>query len=68
MLEQLRDDFSKESDTAKQKSIAVALQKRAFEVVPYVNFGQWFNPVAYRTNVKGVIPSPVQFFWNISID
>jgi peptide/nickel transport system substrate-binding protein len=67
-LEELRDDYAKESDPMKQKEIGIALQIRAFEVVPYVNFGQWFNPVAYRTNVKGVIPSPVQFFWNISVE
>ncbi len=42
------------------------LQIRSFEVVPYVNYGQWFAPTAYRNNLKGVIISPVPFFWNIS--
>jgi peptide/nickel transport system substrate-binding protein len=41
------------------------LQKRAYEVVPYVNYGQWFQPTAYRTSLKGVLISPVPFFWNI---
>lgn len=30
--------------------------------------GQFFTPVAYRNNVKGLIKSPVQFFWNLSVD
>ena len=65
MLEDLRDQFSRESDPAKQVEIGIALQKRAYEVVPYVNYGQWFQPTAYRTSLKGVLISPVPFFWNI---
>ena len=30
--------------------------------------GQFFVPVAYRNNVKGLIKSPVQFFWNMSVE
>ena len=25
----------------------------------------FFVPVGYRDNIKGMIPSPVQFFWNM---
>ena len=64
-LEDLRDQFSREGDPAKQVEIGIALQKRAYEVVPYVNYGQWFQPTAYRTSLKGVLISPVPFFWNI---
>ena len=64
-IEQLRDDFSREADPAKQKHIAEKLQAVAYSVVPYVNYGQWFQPVAYRSNLKGVLISPVPFFWNI---
>ncbi len=67
-LESLRDAYAKAADAADQKVIGEQLQARAFEVVPYVNFGQWFNPVAYRNNVKGVISSPVQFYWNIAVE
>ena len=35
-------------DIEKRKEIAVALNKGAFEKVPYIPFGQWVNPVAYR--------------------
>jgi len=63
----MRDAFSKETDPAKQKAIAEAIQVRNFEhVVTHGNYGTWFNPVAYRDNVEGLIKSPVQFFWNMS--
>ena len=64
-IEALRDAFAREPDPAKQMQIAEAVQRRAFEIVAYANFGKWFNPVAYRDNLTGMIPSPVQFFWNI---
>ncbi len=49
-----------------KKRLGDELQIRSFEVVPYVNYGQWFRPTAYRNNPKGVIISSVPFFWNIS--
>ncbi|MBL8672866.1 MAG: ABC transporter substrate-binding protein [Alphaproteobacteria bacterium] len=64
-MESLRDQFAKSTDEAKKKELANAIQKRALEIVTHVNFGTWFNPVAYRVNVTGMIPSPVQFFWNM---
>lgn len=67
-LENLRDAFSKEPDPAQRKLIAEELQLRAFEVVPYVNFGQWVNPVAYRSNLEDLIEAPVPFFWNVTVN
>jgi peptide/nickel transport system substrate-binding protein len=64
-LEELRDAWARTSDPAKQKEIAVELQRVAYDTVPYVNYGQWFLPTAYRSNLQGVIVSPVPFFWNI---
>jgi peptide/nickel transport system substrate-binding protein len=65
-LEKLRDTWARSTDAAKQKAIAVELQRVIYDVVPYVNYGQWFLPTAYRRNLKGVIVSPVPFFWNIA--
>jgi peptide/nickel transport system substrate-binding protein len=64
-VEELRDAYARATDPAKQKAIVEELQKRLFEVVPYVNYGQWFQPMAWRKNLKGVLVSPVPFFWNI---
>ena len=52
--------------SAVQAKLAVELQELAFVEVPYVNFGQWILPTAFRENLDGVIVSPVPFFWNIS--
>jgi peptide/nickel transport system substrate-binding protein len=67
-LERLRDAFSKESDSEKQKELAAQVQARAIEIGTHGNFGTFFNPVAYRDHVQGLIKSPVQFFWNIDIE
>ena len=65
--EMLRDAYSREADPAKQKAIVEKLQKRLYgHLVPYVNYGQWFQPAAFRDSLEGVVISPVPFFWNIS--
>jgi peptide/nickel transport system substrate-binding protein len=64
-MEKMRNAFATETDPAKQKELARQIQVKAFEIVTHGNFGTWYNPVAYRDNVKGMIPSPVQFFWNM---
>ncbi len=66
-VEKLRDDFARETDGAKKKQIVANLQAKLFEVVPYVNYGQWFQPMAWRKGLTGVLVSPVPFFWNIDI-
>jgi peptide/nickel transport system substrate-binding protein len=65
-IEKLRTAFGKEADPQKQKEIAVAIQKRAFEVVTYVSLGTVYQPSAYRSELDGLIKSPVPIFWNVS--
>ena len=48
-----------------QKKAAADVQQRAIEIGTAINLGIFFVPVGYRDNVKGMIPSPVQFFWNM---
>ncbi len=67
-IEQLRDAWSRTADPEEQKRLAMEVQRRAYEVVPYVITGQYFGIRAYRKNVKGVIQAPVPFLWNISKD
>jgi peptide/nickel transport system substrate-binding protein len=33
--------------------------------VPYVPYGQFFQPVAFRANVTGVLESGMPVYWNI---
>ena len=64
--EELRDAFARAPSNEAKKKIIDELQERLFsEVVPYVNYGQWFQPMAWRKNLSGVVVSPVPFFWNI---
>jgi peptide/nickel transport system substrate-binding protein len=63
--ERLRDAWAKEQDTAKRKAIAEQLQVRATQFVHYVPLGQFFTPVAYRNNVKGIMEVPWQVYWNV---
>ncbi len=65
--EELRDAYARATDPDKKKAIVDELQARLFEVVPFVNYGQWFQPVVWRKGLEGVLVSPVPFFWNISL-
>ncbi|BAT61302.1 putative binding protein YgiS precursor [Variibacter gotjawalensis] len=64
-LEKLRDDFARETDTAKQKDIAEAVQVRQREVVTHIHLGQWYGAAAMRKNVTGMLEAPAPVFWNI---
>ena len=65
-IEKLRDAFSKESDSAKQKQIALDLQKYWVDHPTHVHLGQWYQPAAIRTNVEGMLVTPATALWNIT--
>ena len=54
-IETLRDAWFNAPDLAAQQQIAVALQERALETVPYIPLGQYFQPTAYRTSLSGML-------------
>ena len=64
-IEQLRDAFARTPDALDRHDLAKRIQARALEIVTHGLYGQWSNPVAYRDSLRGLIKSPVQFFWNI---
>jgi peptide/nickel transport system substrate-binding protein len=64
-MEKLRDAFARETDPAKQKEIAEAVQLRNTQVTTHIHLGQWYYPTAVRKNVTGVLTGPVPVFWNI---
>jgi len=66
VIEKLRDSYAKETDPAKQKQIAIDLQKRWVEAPTHINVGQWYQPTALRTNIDGMLVAPVPVFWNMS--
>ena len=65
-IEKLRDDFARATDPQIQLELAEKVQARAYELVTYVNYGEFKTPVAYRDSLRGFIQSPVfPFLWNI---
>ena len=64
-MEKLRDAYAKETDPAKAKALAGAVQARALETAQYGWIGQWYGPGAARSNVTGWLKAPVPVMWNI---
>ena len=64
-IESLRDQFARETNPAKLKGIAEAIQVRVTQYPTHVHVGQWYQAVAVRKNVDGMIPAPVTMFWNV---
>ncbi len=67
-LEKLRFDFVREPDLEKRKLIAAKVQERLWAIGASAYLGEFYLPIAYRSNVHGAIVAPVQFYWNISVE
>ena len=66
-MEKLRADFAREPNDAKRKVIAEQVQRLAYEEVPYVPWGQFVVPGAFRKNVQGVLQFGATLLWNIRV-
>jgi peptide/nickel transport system substrate-binding protein len=64
-MESLRDQYARETNPAKLKQIAEAVQVRETQYPTHVWLGQWYGPVATRKSVTGLIPAPATVFWGI---
>jgi peptide/nickel transport system substrate-binding protein len=65
-IEEMRLAFAKETDPAKQTELAHKIQARALEVGTHAYVGQWYQPIALRNNVTGMLEAPAPVFWNIT--
>jgi peptide/nickel transport system substrate-binding protein len=54
-----------EAAPAARPALLEKLHRRLAEVVPYRVLGQSSGPAAFRTNITGVLSSPVIVYWNI---
>ena len=52
----------------RRKQIADQVQTLAYDEVPYVPWGQYTQPTAYRKNVKGVLTFPASLYWNVAVE
>jgi peptide/nickel transport system substrate-binding protein len=64
-LERLRDAFARETDAAKQKSLAEAVSQRVADYPTHVVLGQYLQPAVFRKNIEGVLVATNVVFWNI---
>jgi peptide/nickel transport system substrate-binding protein len=63
-VEALRQEWIDSQSPQDQKKIAIQIQARALEDLPYVPLGQYFLPTAFRKNIAGVLDGFV-LFWNV---
>lgn len=64
--EMLRAQWAAAGSLAERQAIARKMQSAAWEWIPYVTYGRWLQPVAYRKNTKGWLKSPeIVPFWNV---
>jgi len=64
-MEELREAWFNATDAASSKKVTDAVQRRAFEFVPFIPTGQFILPTAYRSNVSGLIIAPINLLWNV---
>ncbi len=63
-LEALRDEWLRAEDEAAQQRIAAAIQRQAFEDVPYIPLGQILPRTAHRRELTDVLTG-FSLFWNL---
>ncbi|UFN49843.1 ABC transporter substrate-binding protein [Roseomonas sp. OT10] len=64
-LERLRRSWWEESDPAKRRALLDQVHARAYEVLPYINAGQFRTNAAWRSNITGIRPTTVPVFWGV---
>jgi peptide/nickel transport system substrate-binding protein len=61
----VRAEFMRETDAAKKKKLAEALQARAFEIGTHVPLGEYSQPMAARKNISGFFVTNGNIYWNL---
>ena len=64
-LEDLRRAWWEENDPAKRRLVMEQVHARAYDVLPYINAGQFRTLAAYRGNVTGLRPTTIPVFWGV---
>ncbi|GGC47014.1 ABC transporter substrate-binding protein [Siccirubricoccus deserti] len=64
-IEAMRDAWMGSTDEQEMRRLDQAIQRRAFQQVPFIPLGQYLPPAAWRSNLRGMLKGPVPVFWNI---
>ena len=60
-------DWVHATDEAKRQQLADEVQRVALSEVTYVPWGEWFQPTAFRKNVRDVLKFGAPIFWNVKL-
>jgi peptide/nickel transport system substrate-binding protein len=64
-MEALRNAWYDAPDLAAQQQIARQIQLLVWQDVPFIPIGQWFQPIARRSNLTGLLRGTMPIFWNV---
>jgi peptide/nickel transport system substrate-binding protein len=64
-MEAMIRSFVETTDSKEQDAIVLAIQKRAFDQVPYVPIGTFQIRKAYRKDLVGMVEGTGPYFWNV---
>ena len=64
-LETLRENWFDAPTLDAQKAIAAQVQARALETLPILPLGQFFQPAAFRSDIKDIVTSSFPVFWGV---
>jgi len=66
-IEKLTTEWVRATDLARRRRLAEEIQKVALDEVTYVPWGEWFQPMALRKEVQGLLGFTAPVFWNVKI-
>ena len=64
-IETLRQQWFDAPDLPAQQAVCEQIQRRAFEIVPFMPLGQVFQPTAFRKNVTDIVKCAIPLFWGV---
>ena len=62
-LESLREAWFDAPTQAERKAITEQIQRQALQSVPYVPLGQFYQPTAYRNDIRDIVHTTFSVFW-----
>ncbi|HYF07810.1 MAG TPA: ABC transporter substrate-binding protein [Acetobacteraceae bacterium] len=62
---QLTDTWTFETDATRQRAILKELERVHLDQVTQIPLGQYRSVIAHRRQLRGLIPAPALFYWNI---
>jgi peptide/nickel transport system substrate-binding protein len=65
-METLLDRFARATALDQRRELAAQIQRHALQFGTHAWLGEWYQPMAWRKEISGVVTSPVPVFWNVT--